>query len=112
MACRHCGREGMDAAFMARLEALRAELGRPLPVTSGYRCPEHDRAIGGAGVHPQGHAADLAVAGADAVRLVRAALELGFTGIGLHQKGPLAARFVHLDDLSGGPHPRPRLWTY
>jgi hypothetical protein len=38
---------------------------------------------------------------------------LGFTGIGIKQKGPGLSRFVHLDMiLPAGRHPRPRLWSY
>jgi zinc D-Ala-D-Ala carboxypeptidase len=113
MACRHCGRLCMDPGFMRRLELLRGEFGRPMPVSSGYRCPAHDGAIGGAGVHPTGHAVDVRLHGESAYRLVALAIRRGFTGIGLNQRGPVAGRFVHLDDCPrGGDKPRPRIWTY
>jgi len=97
---------------MRRLENLRAEIGRPLPVSSGYRCPVHDAAVGGAGTHPSGHAVDLLVSGPAAFRLVALAVRHGMTGIGVMQRGPEGARFVHLDDLGEGAHPRPRIWSY
>lgn len=46
-----------------RLEKLRRALGKPLGVTSGYRCPEWNLAVGGASrsMHMSGKAADLKV---------------------------------------------------
>lgn len=43
------------------LERIRATLGRPVVVTSGYRCERLNLAVGGATTsdHPQGHAADI-----------------------------------------------------
>jgi len=43
------------------LERIRATLAVPVVVTSGYRCPRVNQAVGGATTsdHPQGHAADI-----------------------------------------------------
>lgn len=43
------------------LDPLRAALGNPIVVTSGYRCPALNRAVGGAqaSVHMKGYAADI-----------------------------------------------------
>lgn len=43
------------------LEVIRAEIGRPITITSGYRSPEHNKAIGGAkfSEHITGRAADI-----------------------------------------------------
>lgn len=43
------------------LERIRATLGSPVVVTSGYRCQQLNLAVGGASTsdHPQGHAADI-----------------------------------------------------
>lgn len=102
---------------MRRLELLRGEFGRPMRLSSAYRCPAYDADIGGAGAHPTGHAVDVLIHGEAAFRLVALAVRRGFTGIGLHQRGPYAGRFVHLDDCpderaSGGARARPRIWTY
>lgn len=58
-----------DAAVVAHLEELterlldplREAFGRPIIVTSGYRCPELNKAVGGSptSAHLQGYAADL-----------------------------------------------------
>lgn len=112
LGCRHCGRIFMDPGFMRRLEDLRADHGRAMPVTSGYRCPAHDAAIGGRGAHPTGHAVDVRVSGEDAFRLVTLAARHGMTGIGVQQRGDVQTRFVHLDDLGPDRFPRPRVWSY
>lgn len=48
-----------------RLEKLRAKLGRPISITSGYRTPDYNRKVGGASrsQHLYGRAADITVAG-------------------------------------------------
>lgn len=53
--------EAALAKLAIQLEALRASIGKPLSVNSGYRCPAHNKAIGGAKAsqHMQGTAADL-----------------------------------------------------
>ena len=46
-------------------------------------------------------------------RLVRLALLLGFTGIGIRQRGDNGRRYVHIDDLDQAPGiPRPLIWSY
>lgn len=47
------------------LEPMRAAYGMPIKVSSGYRCPELNRVVGGAAtsVHQIGYAADLQVGG-------------------------------------------------
>lgn len=101
------------ADFRAKLERLRERFGKPLAVTSGARCPAHNAkvsATGATGPHTK-RAVDLAVRGGDALRLLDLALEQGFTGIGVQQKG--ASRFIHLDDLPDEPgQPRPWIWSY
>ena len=108
-----CGRCEMDAAFMVRLEQLRVAFGNPMHLSSAYRCPEYNARIshtGSHGPHTTGRAVDVLVSGEDAYRLVQLALELGFTGIGINQKGPREKRFIHLDDLDGPT--RPWVWSY
>ncbi len=108
-----CGKAEMDSAFMQRLQDLRTENGAPIKINSGYRCPTHNESVsstGANGPHTTGHAADIAIAGADAFELLRLGLTLGFVGVGLDQKGEWSQRYVHLDDLQANN--RPRVWTY
>jgi len=100
--------------FMRKVETLRLVVGFPLTVTSAARCAKHNRAVsetGDSGPHTTGRAIDFAVDRARALRVVEAALGLGFTGIGVQQKG--ASRFIHIDDLPDAPgQPRPTIWSY
>lgn len=112
--CKHCGEHVLDDEFMDKLQALRVEYGKPMKVTSGYRCPEHNSTVsstGYSGPHTTGRAVDIACAGLDAYNLVYTAIKHGFTGIGIAQKGPHESRFIHLDTLMED-HARPWLWTY
>ena len=105
----------MTDAFIDRLDDLREQLGFPLIITSGYRCPKHNNAVsttGDDGPHTTGRAADVGISGPAALALVRRATGDGMQGIGLNQRGPHEKRFVHLDDLQSPEHPRPNLWTY
>lgn len=114
--CAHCGENRMDPMFLVLLEEVRVALGRPMILTSAYRCPEYNARIsstGAHGPHTTGQAVDVAVYGDRAVMLVWHALRAGFTGIGVKQHGPKSGRFVHLDTLSpGGRAPRPWIWSY
>ena len=102
--------------MVLRLDDMRKAWGRPIIITSGYRCPAHNQRVsstGAAGPHTTGRAVDLAVHGRDAFVIVRLALERGFTGLGFHQRGPHGGRFLHLDTLPDAPgQPRPWCWTY
>jgi uncharacterized protein YcbK (DUF882 family) len=111
--CRHCGKQEMKPEFMGRLQALRDVYKRPMTITSGYRCPDHpvEKAKAEPGMHSTGLACDVGVQGADAHEVLRLAMHLGFTGIGVQQKG--GDRFLHVDlipDSHG--HKRPWIWSY
>lgn len=109
-----CGRVEMNLMFLNALDQLREKYGKPLVVTSGYRCPSYNSKVsstGPTGPHTTGKAADLRVDRGDAYRLLKLALDAGFTGIGVQQKG--GGRFIHLDLLNDAPgQPRPTVWSY
>ncbi len=104
----------MQEAYLIEADRLRHRYGKPLIVTSGYRCPVHNAAVshtGRTGPHTTGQAADFRVDRGDAYRLLKVALEMGFTGIGIQQKG--GGRFIHLDTLPNDDgQPRPTIWSY
>ena len=63
-ACKHCQqlpRGGMDTRLLDVLDKMRERLGEPLVVSSGYRCPTHNRNSSGASqsYHMKGMAADV-----------------------------------------------------
>ncbi len=110
--CSHTGKAPMHPDFMERLQKLRTAYDKPMKITSGYRDKTHpiEAKKAAPGAHASGRAADVSIRGADAVELLKLALELGFTGIGVQQKGD--GRFIHLDDIEDGSLPRPMLWSY
>ena len=110
-----CNTAAMDDGFMQKLEKLRVAFGKPMRVTSGYRCPAHNKAVsktGATGPHTTGMAVDIQISGADAFKLITIAAYFGITGIGVKQNGPHSKRFVHLDALTGKGKPRPTIWSY
>ena len=115
LACKHCGRMDIPQSSIDRLQALRDRVGHVLRITSGFRCPEHNNVVsstGRTGPHTKG-AFDIAIYGDDAYHLVQAAIELGFTGIGVSQKGQVEKRFIHVDDLPDEDgQTRPTIWSY
>ena len=109
-----CGVEGIQPGLVYKIDELRHQFGKPLIITSGYRCPLHNRNVsstGESGPHTTGLAADVGVSGRDAVAVLKLALGLGFTGIGVQQKG--GGRFLHLDLIPDSfAARRPWLWSY
>lgn len=116
MACRGDGSLKLDEKLMDRLQKLRETVGFALNVSSGYRSPSYNAKVsdtGNDGPHTEGRAVDVLVAGGQAWALIQAATQLGFTGIGISQRGDPAKRFVHLDICSElESRPRPWVWTY
>ena len=113
MKCSHTGLEKMDARFMEMLTELRVAYAKPLVVTSAYRDitnPIEARKSKG-GAHTTGKAVDLAVDRNEAYEVLKLALDIGFTGIGVAQKG--SGRFLHLDicEPEDGMI-RPTIWSY
>ena len=109
-ACKHTGIIQMDSHFMDKIQQLRSEVGFALFISSGYRDPSHPVEVKKRrpGVHTLGLASDISCDGQRAYDILAAAFKLGFTGIGVSQKGD--GRFVHVDTWTGGP--RNNVWSY
>jgi uncharacterized protein YcbK (DUF882 family) len=104
-ACRQTGENKIRQDFLEDMDELRHACGFPFTITSGYRSPMHSKeaAKDKPGQHSEGWAADVRVAdGVQRMAVVRNAIELGFTGIGV------AKTFVHVDMRVG----QPVMWTY
>ena len=116
--CGECGSDGneMELGFIMALDDLRGRHGNPMIITSGYRCPAYNASISVTGLdgpHTTGRAADVGISGERAFHLVQQCSLGGWMrGIGINQRGAYEKRFIHLDDLDGPDHPRPRIWTY
>ena len=82
----------------------------PLKVSSGFRCEDHNEMVsttGRNGPQTQARASDILISGERAMVMFEKARQIGFSGIGLSQKGDHAHRFVYLDTL-----PRKALFSY
>jgi len=93
--CGRCKSQLVGTKLVRLLQELRVRMGVPLSITSAYRCPTHNRNVGGASQsrHVEGDAVDISIANLDWQKLVRVAKEVGFTGIGYGQD----RGFIHLD---------------
>ena len=115
-----CGRMEFSDAAVGYLEDLRVKFGKPMYLSSAYRCPEYNSLVsstGPEGPHTQTEddniTVDVLTFGADALWLVAYAIMQGFEGVGVSQKGGRGSRFVHLDRLGQTTkRPRPWLWSY
>ncbi len=91
-----CGKVHVDPRLVYLLEKARALLGRPIVIHSGFRCPAHNKAVGGKpnSAHLTGEAADIVCAfSGDRFDLIRTFITLGVTRIGIGFKGG----FIHVD---------------
>jgi uncharacterized protein YcbK (DUF882 family) len=100
----------MDPVLLAMLDDLREAYGYPIKLTSTYRSPEHpiEAKKSKPGEHAYGAAVDIACVGGEATfKLVKAAIDVGFTRIGISRKN----NFVHVG--IGYPEaPETTIWTY
>ncbi|HPD57714.1 MAG TPA: D-Ala-D-Ala carboxypeptidase family metallohydrolase [Smithellaceae bacterium] len=92
--CKHCGKNEMRDDFLEMLDNAREIAGVPFKINSGYRCSEHNAAIGSTSVnHVSGRAADIAaVDGPTRGAILRGLYLAGFKRIGLHRD------FIHADN--------------
>lgn len=101
-----CDACDMDDDFLTLLDAIRHELDRPTYISSGFRCQEHNKAVGGSprSYHLKGMAADIVCIDADdRYKIVAAAIKCGARGIGIEKL------FVHVDNRREGPK---KVWSY
>lgn len=98
--CRCCGKLHPDgdkppAELLGFLERIRAHFGKPVYINSGYRCPKHNAAVGGAAKsrHMAGDAADFWIGGEDPAAVFDFASELigSAGGVGKYDT------FTHID---------------
>lgn len=104
-ACSCCGVNAVHMRLIDGLERLRSKCGNaPITVTSGFRCWEWNKTVGGVDKsrHCTGEAADIVVAGLHPLEVAERAGQIevfSHGGIGTYpDRG-----FVHLDVRHGGP---------
>ena len=76
-ACPHCAEVEIDPLLVATIQRIRDKAG-PVVVTSGYRCPVHNEAVGGVNnsQHIYGRAADIYVPGMSQAALLALVREM------------------------------------
>lgn len=106
--CDCCNTALVHADLPLVLEALRAILGRPIRINSGYRCPKHNLEVGGAlrSTHLGGMAADCSWHGFELNDIVKTAIR----GIPQVHGIGWGKDFVHVDVDASRIHQNE--WTY
>ena len=110
--CGNCDMK-MDPDFMDKIQELRDRCGFPFIVTSAARCKKHNENVGGSpnSYHMKGRAIDIIVLRARAYKLLKGAMELGFSGIGINLSPKAILPFIHLDDRKRDAM-IPVVWSY
>jgi zinc D-Ala-D-Ala carboxypeptidase len=109
-----CGTNEIKDEFIDVLQDIRSAAGVPMPINSGYRCPDHpiEQAKSAPGSHTLGLVADVGASHKNAFLVLKAAMaHPKVTAIGVNQKG--AGRYIHIGvDPEDTGRPRPHLWSY
>jgi len=105
--CPCCGKANMDKEFLEKIDKARELAGVPFVITSGYRCPKHNKEVGGKpdSAHTKGLAADIkCIRSRDRFKMIKALIDAGFTRFGIGKN------FIHADIDSSKP--QEVAWTY
>ena len=115
LSCSCCGKNEFNKETLVALQRLRDTIGKPLKLSSAYRCPIHNDKIsstGPNGPHTTGKAIDILCSGKFAheilgIVMIRSGI---WKGIGISQKGKHTSRFIHFDTKDSDM--RPWIWSY
>ena len=105
--CPCCGKTDMNKEFLEKIDKARELAGVPFVITSGYRCPKHNKEVGGKpdSAHTKGLAADIkCIRSRDRFKIIKALIDAGFTRFGIGKN------FIHADIDSSKP--QEVVWTY
>ena len=93
-----CSSTQVDEELVKILQRIRDHFGKPLNISSGYRCEVHNKKIGGAtgSRHKKGQAADIYISGIAPAEIAKYAESIGVLGIGLYETDA-DGYFVHVD---------------
>ena len=102
-----CGLNNIDAQFAENLNTARHLANTPFVITSGTRCPAHNKASGGmpSSSHVKGLAVDIRTKDSqERFRVMQGLIQLGFNRIGVSK------HFIHVDDDT--QKPADVMWMY
>lgn len=93
-----CSLTYIDGKLVEYLQKIRDHFGKPVTITSAYRCQKHNKNIGGAtsSYHTKGMAADIVVSDIAPLEVAKYAESIGILGIGLYETSK-DGYFVHID---------------
>lgn len=93
-----CSQTLINEKLIEYLEKIREHFGKPITITSAYRCPTHNSNVGGAtgSRHSKGDAADIVVSGVAPREVAKYAESIGVLGIGLYETSA-DGFFTHID---------------
>ena len=93
-----CSTTVINSILVSYLDKIREHFGAPITITSGYRCPTHNKNVGGAtgSRHAKGDAVDIVVSGVAPREVAKYAESIGILGIGLYETSS-DGFFVHID---------------
>ena len=93
-----CSETIINPKLVEYVQKIRDHFGKSITVTSGYRCPVHNKRIGGAtgSRHSKGDAADIVVTGVAPREVAKYAESIGIKGIGLYETSA-DGHFTHVD---------------
>lgn len=102
LCCHDCQRCSVTGQLLIALEALRALGPEPIIVDDGYRCPEHNKEVGGVSgsQHQLGTAADIRIQGLTLQQMydrAKSIPDFANGGIGVYDGVP----FIHVDVRDG-----------
>lgn len=94
-----CGQTKIDTLLVSQLQAMRNQCGKPIVITSGFRCPKYQQSLrdrgyatsDGISTHERGMAADIEIEGLNGIQIERLARSCGFESVGVGKK------FCHVD---------------
>ncbi len=93
--CSCCDCVKLHPKLLILLQKIRCYFQKPIIINSGYRCPKHNKEVGGSktSYHLKGQAVDWYVKGIKPEKLLEIAEYCGATGLGLY----MGHHFCHID---------------
>lgn len=103
-----CNQIKLSDNLLRIVSSIRNQIGVPIIITSGYRCPEHNKKVGGHpnSYHTKGLACDIKVVTYQWPKLILALFDHKIERIGFYLKRN-NLKWIHIDI---GKYPSPAFW--